>query len=79
LKGQVGAVDQRHAVVMVDPPDPDDQERDTVGGVLGPGVLDCRAERAARGMDGDVEDQERRRDRENGVGEELPAGKSPPL
>jgi len=31
-EGTVGAADQRHAL-MVDPPDPDDQERDTVGGV----------------------------------------------
>jgi len=42
--------------------------------VLGPGVHERRAERTAGGVGGDVDDQECRGDREDGVGEEFQPG-----
>ena len=67
-KGPVDAIDHRHVGVMVDPPDANYQERNGVGGVLRPRVLELRPEVCTRSVHGDVDDQERRGDREDAVG-----------
>jgi hypothetical protein len=70
----VGVADHHEERVVVDPPDPDDQERDGVGGVLRPRVRQRSAERTARRDHGDVDDQQRGGDREDAVREDLEPG-----
>ena len=65
------AFDLFEAGVMIDPDDPDRQERARVGGVLRPRVHERVPQPVARRVDRDVDDEQRGRDRENAVGEGL--------
>jgi len=78
-KYPIDAIDHRHVGVMVDPPAPDYQERDCLGRVLRPRVLEIRPKLCAESVHGDVDDQKRRGYREDTVGEGLQSGVSTAL